>query len=97
MPSRESALKLRGETVHTTTINTADEGNHAPLSREDEDEADPAPSGDIEMRAIGPDRDRDQGPMQVCPTQPMHVVHAYIRRVTDYGLPRRQDACRSLP
>ena len=43
-----------------TAISTADKGNHASLGREDEDEADPAPGSDIEMRAVSPDRDRDQ-------------------------------------
>ena len=55
VPSRESASKSREETTHTTTINTADEGNHAPLSREDEDQADPTLGGDIEMCTVGPD------------------------------------------
>ena len=69
-----------------TAISTADKGNHASLGREDEDEADPAPGSDIEMRTDGPDRDRDQGPILVCPSQrsPMCV---YIRHVAESGLP----------
>ena len=76
MPSRESASKPRKETAHTTTINTADEGNHVSLSREDEDQADLILDGDIEMRAVGPDRDQDQGSMQVCPS-PCAYMHTY--------------------
>ena len=60
VPSRESASKPRKETAHTTTINTADEGTHVPLSREDEDQADLLLGSDIKMRAVGPDRDRHQ-------------------------------------
>ena len=60
VPSRESASKSREETTHTTTINTADEGTHVPLSREDEDQADLLLGSDIKMRAVGPDRDRHQ-------------------------------------
>ena len=49
--------KLRKETTHTTMISTADKGNHVPLGREDEDEADPALGSDNQMRTVGPDRD----------------------------------------
>ena len=51
VPSRESTSKPREESAHMTAISTADKGNHASLGREDEDEADPAPGSDIEMRS----------------------------------------------
>ena len=95
MPSRESTSKPREETAHTATISTADKGNHASLGREDEDEADPAPGSDIEMRTVDPDRDRDKG--LTVPAQRFPVyVHAYIRRATESDLPRRRDARRSF-
>ena len=58
-PSRESTSRLREETAHTATINTADnlKGIHALLSCEGEDEADLALGGNTEMRAVGPDHD----------------------------------------
>ena len=65
--SRESTSKPREETAHTATIKTADKSRHASLGREDEGDVDPAPRSDIETRTIGPDRDRDQGPREVCP------------------------------
>ena len=97
VPSRESTSKPREETAHTATINTADKGDHASLGREHEDEADPAPGSDVEMRAVGSDRDRDQGPIEVCPSLTFSCVRASIRGVTEPGLPRRRDACRSFP
>jgi hypothetical protein len=68
-PSRPSTSNLREQgTVHTTVINTADSGNHASLSCEDDSQADPVPgtSGDIETRAAGPDHDGGKGLVQVC-------------------------------
>ena len=83
VPSRESASKSREETTHTTTINTADEGTHVPLSREDEDQADLPLGGDIEMRSVGPDRDRDQGLIEVClsPSFSYVCIHSQRNRV----------------
>ena len=75
---RCAVKRIREESTYTAKINTADKGNHASLGREDEDEADPAPGSDIEMRTVGPDRDRDQGAIEVClsPTFSMYV-HSY--------------------
>ena len=56
--------------------NTADKGSHTSLGREDENEVDPGLGSDIEMRTIGPDRDRDQGPTEVCPS-PTFSVNVY--------------------
>ncbi|KAN0136457.1 hypothetical protein V8E53_005825 [Lactarius tabidus] len=70
-PSRPSTSNLREQgTVHTTVINTADSGNHASLSCEDDSQADPVPgtSGDIETRAAGPDHDGGKGLVQLSPT-----------------------------
>ena len=54
------------------------QGNHAPLGREEEEEVDPAPGSDIEMRGVGPDRDRDQRPLEICPSPTFSVyVHTY--------------------
>ena len=85
VPSRDSPSKPQEEISHRATISTADKDNHA-SSHEAEDQADPAPGGNIEMRAVGVERDRDQGPILVCPSQrsPMCV---YIRHVAESGLP----------
>ena len=60
-----------------TAISTADKGNHASLGREDEDEADPAPGSDIEMRTDGPDRDRDQGQYWCVLANVLLCAHTY--------------------
>ena len=79
-PSLYRQESLRRNHAHTATINTVDKGKHAPLGREDEGDADPAPDSDIEMRTVGPDRDRDRGSMQVCPSPTFSCVRAYIRQ-----------------
>jgi hypothetical protein len=73
--SRASTSNPREETAHTAAINTADKGNHTSLSREDAPPGENA-SGDIEMRGVSPDHDRDQGPVEVCtitPTSPARI------------------------
>ena len=78
VPSRVSTSKPREKTARTAMINTADKGNHASLGREDENEADPAPSSDVEMCTVGHDRDRDQGQIEVCLSPTFTVyVHTY--------------------
>ena len=93
--------------VHTVTVPKVDNGNHAPLPHEDESQANPGDvaqtedtSSDIEMRVVGPDRNRVQDPMQVCPNSTFSCVRAYIQtpcnrvRLLHLPLPRRRDACR---
>jgi hypothetical protein len=85
-PSRASTSNPREETVHTATLNTADMGNHAPLSRDDKSLAPPGEnaSGDIEMRSVGPDHDRDQGPVEVCTITPASParIHTPCNRIS---------------
>jgi hypothetical protein len=66
-PSRASTSNPREQEAAN---NTADKGNHVPLSCEDESLAPPGEnaSGDIEMHGVGPDHDLDQGPEEPSPS-----------------------------
>jgi hypothetical protein len=77
-PSRASTSNPREQEAAN---NTADKGNHVPLSCEDESLAPPGEnaSGDIEMHGVGPDHDLDQGPEEVCTI----ILRANIRSVTE--------------
>ena len=89
--------------MHTATIANIAKGSHAPLSREDESQAnsrDATPqtdntSGNIGTHAVGTDLNQVQDPIQVCPNSKFSCVRAHIHSPCNrVRLPRASDDSR---